>query len=247
MGELIGVASGKGGVGKTWLSITLGHALTRLGRRVLLFDGDLGLANLDIQLGVAPVTDLGAVLTGRAALKDAILSHPPTGLDLICGRSGSGRLAELSKPRIQGLLEGLGQLARQYDYVLLDLAAGLDIVVRQAMLKADRRLVVTTDEPTALTDAYALIKVGEADGARGRLMVAINLADDGFSGASTFDGLARVCERFLDRRPESLGVVRRDARVRDAIRNQSPLLERHPGTTASKDVEAMARRLTTDR
>ena len=245
MSRIIAIASGKGGVGKTWLAVTLGHALVRLGRRVLLFDGDLGLANLDIQLGIEPEVDLGTVLGGRARLEDAVRAHEPTGLEIICGRSGSGRLADLPRARITALLDTLDRLAPAYDHVLLDLPAGLDPMVRLGLLGAERRLVIATDEPTALTDAYALIKVSARDGARGRLTVAINLAASLAAGTETFDGLARVCERFLDLKPELLGVLRRDPRVPDTIRHQAPLLLRHPMSPAAADAEAMARRLAT--
>lgn len=243
MAELIAVASGKGGVGKTWLAVTLGQALVRRGRRVLLFDGDLGLANIDVQLGIAPEVDLGTILGGRAALDAAVFQHAPSGLDVICGRSGSGRLADLADARARSFLEELEALKAAYDHVLLDLPAGLDGFVRQALVRSDRRLIVTTDEPTALTDAYALIKVSAGDGARGDLMVAINLAADHAAGAATFDGFARVCERFLKRRPVLAGVIRSDSRVRQAIRHQTPFLTRHPTAPAAGDVEAMAERL----
>jgi len=241
MAEQIAIASGKGGVGKTWLAITLGHALARLGRRVLLVDGDLGLANIDVQLGIEPGIDLGTVLTGRAGLEQAVHRHGPTGLDIICGRSGSGRLAGQPDSQVEALLEALGRLAAAYEHVLIDLPAGLDPIVRLALRAADRRLVVATDEPTALTDAYALIKVTTRDQARGRLMIGINLARDRRAGADTCNGLSQVCERFLHLRPELLGVVRRDPRVPEAIRHQTPFLLRHPISPAAEDVEAVAR------
>lgn len=241
--EIIAVGSGKGGVGKTWLAITLGHALSRLGRRVLLFDGDLGLANVDIQLDFAPESDLGSVLAGRATLESAIAPCTAAGFDLICGRSGSGRLAELPAERIDGLLSDLVAAARDHDVVVLDLPAGIDRMVRGSLERATLRLVVATDEPTALTDAYALIKVSEQDRAPGRLAVVINMAKDLAGGRRTFDGLSRVCDRFLQVHPSLAGVVRRDPRVPDTIRHQTSLLTRHPSSDAARDVETLARAL----
>src|SRR5690606_6031064 len=124
------VASGKGGVGKTWLSVTLAQALARSGARVLLFDGDLGLANVDIQLGLHPRNDLGGVLDGSYALKDAVAAHEG-GFDVIAGRSGSGSLAHVPAARLQQLMEELAVVASGYDRVILDLGAGLERTVRQ--------------------------------------------------------------------------------------------------------------------
>ena len=243
MAELIAIASGKGGVGKTWLSVSLAQALARLRRRVLLFDGDLGLANIDIQLGLEPGLDLGTVLTGRTSLEEAIRDYPAGGFQVVCGRSGSGRLAELPRPRIDQLFIQLGRLAASFDVVLLDLPAGLDHVVRGGLSLATTRLIVVADEPTALTDAYALIKVSRRDGAQAEPAIAINLAASHEAGRQTFDGLARACERFLALRPSLAGVLRRDPRVPDTIRHQTPLLVRHPLSPAAQDVEALARHL----
>jgi flagellar biosynthesis protein FlhG len=237
--EIIAVGSGKGGVGKARLAITLGQALSRLCRRVLVFDGDLGLANVDIQLNFAPVTDLGSVLAGRATLASVITRCPGTGFDLICGRSGSGRLAQLPRERIDCLLSDLMAVARDHDVLLLDLPAGIDRMVRGSLERATLRLVVATDEPTALTDAYALIKVSEQDVASGRLALVINMARDPEGGRQTFDGLSRVCDRFLQLRPSLAGIVRRDPRVPDTIRHQIPLLTRHPLSDAARDIEAL--------
>jgi flagellar biosynthesis protein FlhG len=240
---MIAIASGKGGVGKTWLAITLAQALARLGRRVLLFDGDLGLANVDVQLGLDPGRDLGAVVAGRCRLGDAVLRYPAGGFDILAGRSGSGDLAGLGDGEIAVLLEYLHQLARPYDAALLDLPAGIDRLVCCLLAAASLRLVVTTDEPTALTDAYALIKVGARERAGGFALV-VNLAVGRAAGERTHEGLRRVCGRFLGLEVPLAGVVRRDPRVPDAIRHQTPLLTRHPLAPAARDVEALARHLT---
>jgi flagellar biosynthesis protein FlhG len=239
---MIAIASGKGGVGKTWLAVTLAQALARLERRVLLFDGDLGLANVDVQLGLDPARDLGTVVAGRCALADAVQSYPPGGFDLLAGRSGSGGLATLGAGRLELLLDDLSRLARGYDVVLLDLPAGIDVLVRRLLAAASLRLVVTTDEPTALTDAYALIKLGVRQGA-GAFALVVNLASGRGAGERTHDGLRRVCGRFLGLELPLAGVVRRDPRVPDAIRHQMPLLTRHPLAPAARDVEALAQRL----
>ncbi len=212
-------------------------------RRVLLFDGDLGLANVDVQLGLGPGPDLASVLCGRHTLAQAVRRVEPGGFDVLAGRSGSGDLGALEPDLLERLLGELAALAERYDAILLDLPAGIDRVVRRLLRAATLRLVVTTDEPTALTDAYALIKVSRNDGAAGALQLVVNLAEGREAGRRTYDGLRRVCEHFLKLDPPLAGVLRRDPKVADAIRHQTPLLLRHPTSPAAGDVETLARQL----
>jgi flagellar biosynthesis protein FlhG len=238
-GRIIGIASGKGGVGKTWFAITLAHAVTRAGRRVLLFDADLGLANVDIQLGLTPKLDLGTVIAGRATLREVILRHPGGDFDVVPGRSGSGALSGIDPAALERMLAALRDAATGYDLVLLDLGAGLDRAVRRLAAFADTLLVLVTEEPTSLTDAYAVLKLHGADRPGGDAVVVVNQATNRASGERTYATLARACSSFLGRAPPLLGVVRRDERVRDAIRHQTPLLMRHPNCPAAEDVEAI--------
>jgi flagellar biosynthesis protein FlhG len=243
VGRLISVASGKGGVGKTWLAITLAHALARMGRRVLLFDGDLGLANVDVQIGLKPARDLGAVLAGRIPLRAAALRAEACGFDVVAGPSGSGSLSVLPAARVQRLADDLVALAAGYDHTIVDLGAGLERAVRFLAGTTDTCLVVTTDEPTALTDAYAFMKMMRSDSAATDLGVVVNMASSERDGERTHATLARACESFLRFTPPLLGLVRRDGKVAEAIRAQAPLLTRHPATEAAADIEALARRL----
>jgi flagellar biosynthesis protein FlhG len=240
--RLVAIASGKGGVGKTWLAISLSHALARQGRRVLLFDGDLGLANVDVQLGLGPGPDLASVLSGRCPIHQAV-RRVDGGFDCLPGRSGSGQLGGIDATLFAHLLTDLAALAERYDLTLLDLPAGIDNRVRRLLLAATTRLVVTTDEPTALTDAYALIKISQKDGAAAALELVINLAESHEAGRETHAGLERVCAHFLELRPPLAGILRRDPRVADAIRHQTPFLFRHPASPTARDVEALARHL----
>jgi len=239
--RIIAVASGKGGVGKTWLAISLAHALARRGQRVLLFDGDLGLANVDIQLGLTPAADLGAVVSGRLALREAVLRHAG-GFDILAGHSGSGALAGLDPAALERLLAGLRAAAEGYDTVLLDLGAGLDRAVRRMAGFADLLVVVATEEPTSLTDAYAVLKLhgGDAPAAAPGACVVVNMASTRAAGTRTYETLARACAAFLGRTPPLAGIIRRDDHVRDAIRRQALLLARHPNCPAAADVEAIA-------
>jgi flagellar biosynthesis protein FlhG len=242
-GRVVAIASGKGGVGKTWLAITLSHALSRAGQRVLLFDGDLGLANVDIQLGLTPTADLGAVVTGRMGLLEAAVPGPG-GFDIIAGHSGSGALSSIAPPALEHLLTALRAAAARYHSVVLDLGAGLDRAVRRMAGFSDLLIVVATEEPTSLTDAYAVLKLHASD-TNGSVPagIVINAATSRAVGERTYQTLARACQNFLGHTPPCLAIIRRDDHVREAIRRQSLLLERHPGCPAAQDVEALAANL----
>jgi flagellar biosynthesis protein FlhG len=245
--NVIAVASGKGGVGKTWLSISLSQALAKLGQRVLLFDGDLGLANIDVQLGIQPGMDLGTALERHLPLSRAVINYPSGGFDLIAGRSGSGSLASMPINRLQALAQGLRAVGDSYGRVVVDLGAGIERPVRYLASRAGFCLVVTTDEPTALTDAYALIKMVTLDAQEQNkdtpMGVVVNMAASREIGQRTYETLSKACERFLKRRIPLLGVIRRDPKVRDAISTQTPLLVRHPSSPAALDIEALARKV----
>jgi flagellar biosynthesis protein FlhG len=241
--NVVAVASGKGGVGKTWFAITLSHALARAGQRVLLFDGDLGLANVDIQLGLMPKTDLGSVVAGRLTLNQALTPFPTGGFDIIAGRSGSGTLANIPLSRLQMLGEDLLVLAGNYDRVVVDLGAGVEKTTRNFSQQAGTILVVTTDEPTSLTDAYAFIKVTHMERPGTDMRIVVNMANSTREGERIYNTLLKACEGFLKISPQLAGVIRRDLKVREAIRNQTPIMTRSPNAEAAADVEAIVERL----
>ena len=241
--NMVAVASGKGGVGKTWFSITLCHALAKRGKRVLLFDGDLGLANVDIQLGLTPDRDLGGVIEGSTSLTGAVTRYTEGGFDILAGRSGSGTLATLATQKVADLRNDLIALAASYDHVVVDLGAGVDRSVRQMAGPAAMTYIVVTDEPTSLTDAYAFIKLGRAANPLADMRVVVNMAANTNDGQKTYDTIRKACESFLKYTPPLAGIVRRDPKVRDAIRAQTPLLIRSPTSDAASDVEGIAGRL----
>ncbi|NQU59728.1 MAG: MinD/ParA family protein [Rhodospirillales bacterium] len=241
--HMLAIASGKGGVGKTWFSISLAHALAKKGRKTLLFDGDLGLANLDIQLGLMPKEDLGAVIGGRLTLNQAIINHDAYGLDIIAGRSGSGGLINITASRVKMLGDDLKIIAQGYDNVLIDLGAGVERTVQQLANSAGQVIVVVTDEPTSLTDAYAFIKVTNMEIPGINIQVVANIVNSTREGERTYNTLLKACEGFLKISPPLLGVIRRDAKVPEAIRSQTSILTRSPNSEASQDVERIAKKL----
>lgn len=238
--NLIAVASGKGGVGKTWFSAALAHALASAGRKVLLFDGDLGLANVDIQLGLTPERDLGGVMAGSYPLAKAVTKAKPSHFEVIAGRSGSGSLASLPANKLLALSNDLAELAKHYDDVVLDLGAGIERTVRHMAQRAGICLVLTSDEPTALTDAYAFIKLAARQDATADLRIVVNMAGSKAEGERTYGTLRKACESFLKLTPPLAGVIPRDPKVKDSIRHQTPIAIRHPDAPAARAVEALA-------
>lgn len=241
--NLIAVASGKGGVGKTWLSITLAHLMQRSGRSVLLFDGDLGLANIDIQLGLTPQKDLSSVIAKTETLEQVIQPYADGGFHVIAGRSGTGGLANLGQEGLENIGAQLLHAARNYDYVILDLGAGIEQHVQYLAALAARCIVVVTDEPTSLTDAYAFIKISQQMPHKPQINIVVNQCATQKDGDMTYHNLNKACINFLHFSPPCLGVVRKDNKVREAIRSQKSLLIKAPHTTAATDVAALSIKL----
>ena len=240
--NMINVASGKGGVGKTWLAVTLAQSLARHGS-VLLFDGDLGLANVDIQLGLDVVRDLGCVVAGQYNMADAVTPFAAGGFDVLAGKSGSGLLADLEREQLRALREELWRLARRYDHVIVDHGAGVEASVRALIPRSATTLVVVTDEPTSLTDSYAFIKLTLKRHADADVRIVVNMAENIRSGERTYATLAKACQSFLKVRPPLAGIVPRDTHVPDSIRRQTAIMIRHPDSPAAKSVQTLARLL----
>jgi len=199
------------------------HCLASAGQKTLLFDGDLGLANVDIQLGLMPQHDLGEVIGGRSTMEAVVSRADAVGFDIIAGRSGSGGLSALPQARLQMLVDELTVMVACYDKAILDLGAGLEGTVRTLAASADTVLVVATDEPTSLTDAYAFIKLVLKQDPRADLRVVVNMAASRPEGERTYATLRKACTSFLKADPPLAGVIRRDPKVKDAIRNDHRL------------------------
>jgi flagellar biosynthesis protein FlhG len=245
--NIIAVASGKGGVGKTWFSITLAHALAQAGRRTLLFDGDLGLANVDVQLGIMPRGEIANVVAGAAQFSEIVTPFDggsgKNGFDIIAGRSGSEGLAGLPPAKLVTLRNDLAKFGESYDWVVLDLGAGIERTVRMMTAQSRACLVLTSDEPTAITDAYAYIKVTALERLADDIHIVVNMVPTIEEGQRTYATLLRACREFLKIEPPLAGIVRRDDLVKESIRRQVPLVKRSPNADAARDVEAIARRL----
>jgi len=238
--NIIAVASGKGGVGKTWFSITLAHALAKMGKRVLLFDGDLGLANVDVQLGLMPKRDLNDVIRGRLGIDRVIQEYPEGGFDIVAGRSGQASLSALPSQRLSLLRDQLMDVASEYDVVIADLGAGVDRTVRMLSATASSTFLISTDEPTSLTDAYAFIKLGNAAGMSKNINIVVNMASSKIEGEKTYKTLLKACENFLRISPSLAGIIRNDTKVKETIRMQTPILIRSPNADAAEDTERIA-------
>jgi flagellar biosynthesis protein FlhG len=243
--RVICISSGKGGVGKTLTTVNLGLALTKQGHRVMLLDADLGLANINIMLGFKPVATLHDVLAGKSSLKDIIVSCAQ-GFDVIPAASGISEMTRLGEHERISLLEGFEDFALEYDFLIVDTAAGIGENVLYFNAAAQQRIVVVDPEPTSITDAYALIKVVSTKYNIKEFDVVVNQTPTGDDGRSTFAKLAAATDRFLPVRLRFLGSVAADSSVREAIIKQTPLLELYPGTKASRDILRLAKKIEED-
>jgi flagellar biosynthesis protein FlhG len=246
--RITAVTSGKGGVGKTFVSCNLAAALARQGRRVLLLDADLGLANVDVMLNLAPKITLHDVFTGKAALQDAILPAPG-GFSVLLAGSGLVEYSRMTPEVRDQLLQVVDTVRPRYDHVILDTGAGISDVVLYAVSLADEVLVVVTAEPTSMTDAYATIKVLAATQARSTVQLVVNQTRRHGEGRAVCQQLQQVVDRFVNTgrevpvRLELLGQVPLDIAVRDSVLRRQLLMEALPGSPAALAVAAVALRL----
>lgn len=235
--RVIAVASGKGGVGKTHITVNLAILAARAGRRVLIVDADLGLANADIVLGVTPTHHIGHLLDGSAGIED-VLTHGPHGLRILGATSGVQELSRLLPEQQRLLLAALQPLEGRFDLVLIDCAAGIGENVVFFASAAQEVLLVVTPEPTSLSDAYATVKVLSQQAGVSRFLVVANQAAD-FQGRDVFRRLSQVSERFLEARLSYLGEIPRDENVASALRSNQALVERFPSSIGSRAFAAI--------
>ena len=240
--RVIAVTSGKGGVGKTNLSANLAVALALQGERVCVLDADLGLANLDVVLGLSPSRTLLHVLRGECTLAEVIVEGP-AGVRIVPAASGFAELTALGAAQQLRLLDEVDGLDGCFDVLLVDTAAGISRNVLYFAAAATETLVVITPEPTAITDAYALVKILATRHGRRDFLVLVNMAAGTADAETAFRRLARVAERFLRVRLEYLGYVPYDDAVPRAVRQQQPVVLGAPGTAASDALTRLAQTL----
>ncbi len=214
----ISITSGKGGVGKSNTSIALAAALTKLGHKVLLLDGDFGLANLHILLGIAPHYNLSHVANGECEIED-VISDGPSGIKLIPGASGVMALADSKPSLVRNLLSSLKSVEKHFDYLIVDGGAGIHDTALRLTISSDRAIVIITPEPTSLADAYAVIKNASARGFT-KLSVIVNMAENDFEGKEAYLKLASMSQKYLNFEPTLLGIIPFDRTIPKLIRSQ---------------------------
>jgi flagellar biosynthesis protein FlhG len=239
--RVIAVASGKGGVGKTSVSVNLAMSLQNAGQRVLLLDTDLGLANVDVMLGLSPRFTLADVFAGRCELADTLLEGP-NGLLVVPAASGKRHMTELTPAQHIGLVHAFSQLDVPVDVMIIDNAAGISDSVLTFCQAAQDVVVVVCDEPASVTDAYALIKVLSRERGLTRVQVLANQVGHPSEGRQLYDKLERVTSKFLDVTLNYLGAIPRDEWLRRAIQRQEAVVDAFPAAPASMAFREIARR-----
>lgn len=240
--QVIAVSGGKGGVGKSNISVNLSIALAELQRRVILLDADLGLANVDVLLGLKAKHTLSDVLDGQYSLRD-VLVPGPSGLKIVPAASGVQHMTMLGPKEHAGLINAFSELSDQVDVLVIDTAAGISDTVISFVRAANEVLVVVCDEPSSVTDAYALIKVLNRDYGLQRFRVVANMTRTQREGQLMFNKLNAVCERFLDVTLQYVTHIPFDENVRKAVQKQKALLEFAPSTKASQALRELARQV----
>ncbi|MFA7235803.1 MAG: MinD/ParA family protein [Phycisphaeraceae bacterium] len=240
--RFIAVTSGKGGVGKTNVAVNLAARLATMGRRVILLDADLGLANADVLVNITPRANLAHVVAGRRRLEEA-MCDAPGGFTLIPGASGLSQMADLTEFERARLLQMLRQIETQHDLVIIDTGAGISPNVLSFILASDEVLVVTTPEPTAITDAYALIKTVTRRKEDAHISLLVNQVRDRGEGRRVFDRINAVTRRFLGLSILDAGFIVSDPRVSAAVRRRSPFVLDEPDCPASACVTQLAHKL----
>jgi flagellar biosynthesis protein FlhG len=233
------IASGKGGVGKTFITANLGACLARKGQRVLVVDCDLGLANMDILLGISPAFTLQDVAFGDKTVKEVIIPTP-AGFDLVPACSGAKEMGQLINEKIDMLKDTLNTIFSEYDHILLDTGAGISEAVLQFNLVAPKNIIVLNREPTSLTDAYAVIKVMHQRFERRSFGIIVNSAHNDKEADSLFGHMDRVCKEFLGLSIHYLGYVVSDNAVPNSIVHQKVLTKEKPHCEVGKNCACIA-------
>lgn len=239
MVKVISVTGGKGGVGKTNVTLNFAMALSQLGKRVVVLDADLGLANCDVMLGLRVEKNLSHVLAGEVELDDIIIEGPH-GIKIIPATSGSQNMTELTPAEHAGLIRAFSELKTPIDVLLVDTAAGISDMVLSFSRASQDVIVVVCDEPSSITDAYALMKILNRDHGVEKFKIVANMVRSLKEGQELFSKLTRVTDRFLDVSLELVATIPYDENVRKAARKQKAFIDAFPRTSASMAIKTLA-------
>lgn len=240
--KVIAIASGKGGVGKTNVTVNLGVALASQGKQVVLLDADLGLANIDVMLGLHPQFNLLHVLEGSKTLRE-ILVDGPAGMQIIPAASGVKKMAELSPAEHAGMIQAFSELEQHIDVLLIDSAAGIADSVISFSRAAQEVIVVVCDEPASITDAYALIKLLSREHGVERFHIIANMSRNVQEGRELFDKINMVCDRFLQVTLDFMGIVPFDEDLRRAVKKQRSVVDYIPRSKSAAAFAHLAKKI----
>ncbi|MES9994143.1 MAG: MinD/ParA family protein [Candidatus Thiodiazotropha sp.] len=239
--RVIAITGGKGGVGKTNISANLGVALAEIGRRVMLLDADLGLANLDVILGLHAERNLSHVMNGECTLEDVLVSGPK-GMKIVPGASGIQHMAEMTPAENAGLIHAFSEVANNVDVLLIDTAAGISDVVISFSRAAQEQIVVVCDEPASITDAYAIIKLLNREHGISRFRILANMVKSVQEGRDLYNKMCRVTDQYLDVMLNYMGSIPYDEQLRKAVRSQKPVVEAFPRSRVAQAFKNLAKK-----
>lgn len=241
--KVIAVSGGKGGVGKTNVSLNTAIALAQQGKKVLVLDADLGLANVDVMLGLRVKRNLSHVLSGECELDDIIIEGP-AGIKIIPATSGTQSMVDLTPPEHAGLIRAFSDMKTEFDILIVDTAAGISDMVLSFCRASQDVMLVVCDEPTSITDCYALMKLLSRDHDVFKFKVVANMVRSPREGQQLFEKLSKVSERFLDVGLDLVGVVPFDENIRKSVRKQKAIVEAFPDSPASVAFKDLATKIT---
>ena len=239
--RVIAVTGGKGGVGKTNISANLGVALAEMGRRVMLLDADMGLANLDVVLGLHAERNLSHVMRGESTLEEIMVTGPK-GMKVVPGASGMQHMAEMSPAENAGLIHAFSEVANDVDVLLIDTAAGISDLVISFSRAAQEQIVVVCDEPASITDAYAIIKLLNREHGVSRFRILANMVKSVQEGRDLYNKMCRVTDQYLDVMLSYMGSIPYDEQLRKAVKSQKPVVEAFPRSRVAQAFKNLAKK-----